>query len=56
MTEKNKIATIWKTKSILHWVITITSTLIQRDVDVNTTCRQKINTSQTSFYFFSIVF
>ncbi len=37
MTEKNKIATIWKTKSILHSVITIRSTLIQRDVDVNTT-------------------
>ncbi len=37
MTEKNKIATIWKTKSILHSVITIRSTLTQRDVDASTT-------------------
>jgi hypothetical protein len=28
MTEKNKIATIWKTKSILHLMITMRSTCI----------------------------
>jgi hypothetical protein len=56
MTEKNKIATIWKTKSILHSIITIRSTLFQRDVDVNTTSNQKINTSQTFSCSFSILF
>jgi hypothetical protein len=56
MTEKNRIATIWKTKSILHSVITIRSTLTQRDVDVNTTSNQRIDTSQTSSCFFSILF
>jgi hypothetical protein len=55
MTEKNKIATIWKTKSILHSVITIRSTLIQRDVDVSTTSSQKVDTSQTFFCSFSIL-
>jgi hypothetical protein len=55
MTEKNRIATIWKTKSILHSIITMRSTLIQRDVDVNTTSSQKIDTSQTFSCFFSIL-
>jgi hypothetical protein len=55
MTEKNKIATIWKTKSILHSVITMRSTLTQRDVDVNTTSNQRIDTSQTSSCSFSIL-
>jgi hypothetical protein len=56
MTKKNKIATIWKTKSILHSIITIRSTLIQRDVDVSTTSCQRVDTSQTFFCFFSILF
>jgi hypothetical protein len=55
MTEKNKIATIWKTKSILYSIITIKSTLIQCDVDVNTTSSQKVDTSQTFSCFFSIL-
>ncbi len=53
MTKKNRIATIWKTKSILHSIITIRSTLTQRDVDVSTTSSQKIDTSQTFFCSFS---
>jgi hypothetical protein len=56
MTEKNKIATIWETKSILHSVITITSMFIQRDVDVITTSSQRVDTSQTFFCSFSILF
>ncbi len=56
MTEKNRIATIWKTKSILHSIITIKSTLIQRDVDVNSTSNQKVDTSQTFSCSFSILF
>jgi hypothetical protein len=55
MTEKNRIATIWKTKSILHSVITIRSTLTQRDVDANMTSSQRVDTSQTSSCFFSIL-
>jgi hypothetical protein len=55
MTEKNRIATIWKTKSILHSIITIRSTFIQRDVDVNTTSNQKVDTSQTFSCSFSIL-
>jgi hypothetical protein len=55
MTKKNKIATIWKTKFILHSIITIKSTFIQRDVDVNTTSSQKVDTSQTFSCSFSIL-
>jgi hypothetical protein len=56
MTEKNRIATIWKTKSILHSVITIRQKLTQRDVDVSTTSSQRVDTSQTFFCSFSILF
>jgi hypothetical protein len=55
MTEKNRIATIWKTKSILHSIITIKSTFTQRDVDVNTTSSQRVDISQTFFCSFSIL-
>jgi hypothetical protein len=55
MTKKNKIATIWKTRSILHSIITMRSTFTQRDVDVSTTSSQKIDTSQTFSCFFSIL-
>jgi hypothetical protein len=55
MTEKNKIATIWKTKSILHSITTIRSTLTQRDVDVSSTSSQRVDTSQTSSCSFSIL-
>ncbi len=55
MTEKNRIATIWKTKSILHSVITTRSTFTQREIDVNSTSCQRVDTSQTSFCSFSIL-
>ncbi len=32
------------------------STFIQREIDVSATSSQKVDTSQTSFYFFSILF
>jgi hypothetical protein len=56
MTKKNRIAKIWKTKSILHSVITSNSTLIRRDESVITTFNQKTSTSQTFFYFSSTLF
>jgi hypothetical protein len=55
MTKKNRIATIWKTKSILHLIITIRSTFTQREIDVNATSNQRIDTSQTFFCSFSIL-
>jgi hypothetical protein len=55
MTKKNKIATIWKTKSISHSVITMRSTFTRCEIDVTTTSCQKIDTSQTFFCFFSIL-
>jgi hypothetical protein len=54
MKKKNKIATIWKTKSILHSIIIIRSTFIQREIDVNTTSNG-IDTLQTFSCSFSIL-
>jgi hypothetical protein len=54
MTKKNKIAKIWKTKSILHSMITSSLTLIRRDKNVITTFNQETSTSQTFFCFFRL--
>jgi hypothetical protein len=53
---RTKDANVTKTKSILHSVITSSSTLIRRNDNVITTFNQKTNTSQTFFCFFSILF
>jgi hypothetical protein len=55
MTKKNKIATIWKTKSILHSIITMKSTFIRCEIDVKATLSQRVDTSQTFFCSFSIL-
>jgi hypothetical protein len=55
MTEKNRIATIWKTKSILHLIITMKSTFIRCEIDATATSSQRVDTSQTFFCSFSIL-
>ncbi len=55
VTKKNRIAKIWKTKSILHFIITISSTLNRRDDDVSAMFNQRVNTSQTFFCSFTVL-